>query len=873
MVGDKRLGRRGETAVPGPDSSWPRGESDLALVEDRIELELESGRHTEVVSELTALSATHPLRERLRELLMLALYRGGRQAEALAVYADTRRLLAEECDRPPGESLARLKQRILDGDDGLAVPTGEGPGTAHGSGASVVRPAQLPAAVADFTGRAEVVREIGGRLTAPPGTPSAVLAVAGTGGIGKTALAVHVAHGARSHFPDGQLYADLRGTGGAPAEPESVLGAFLRALGTPDSAIPDGVEKRSALYRAALGNRRVLVLLDNARDAAQIRPLLPDGAPGCAALITGRARMAGVPGAHLIDLDVLNPAEAFTLFAQIVSEERATVERLAVMEVVAACGFLPLAIRIAASRLASRRTWTVSTLARKLADERRRLDELRAGDLAVKATFELGYGQLEPQQARAFRLLGLAEGPDISLAAAAATLDLDAGPTEDLLSSLMGISLLESAVPGRYRFHDLVRLYARECAGRDTRPAEEGDTALSRRLDFYLATAARVYAMERPGDRTVDHLAHTDHPGLSFDSSATALDWLFTEADCLIACARQCTGQITRGRAADLLMATLDLAESGAKSPQYEAAAQTISEAAHAAADSRTEARARSALGHLYSFTGRFDQAVLELRRALELLGRDPLVACRAPNRLGIISMGEGHHEDAERLMYQALDAFRADANEPGEASALSNLARLHLNTGRTQAGVELAEQALSIYRRLGAPLRLANGMYVLGIALTRTGRTNEALTLLNQALELFRKARQSLWEGMTHLRLAEALLAANRPARAAQHAERALTLGGLGGEWRRASILTVLGKALIATAQTDRARECWREAGAIYERLRSPELTEIRRLLGAGVPLLPPGAESGIPVTRDPLREAAPWSGGLGRPDGPAPL
>ncbi|GAA2329608.1 hypothetical protein GCM10010246_10480 [Streptomyces cuspidosporus] len=695
-----------------------------------------------------------------------------------------------------------------------------------------MRPAQLPAAVADFTGRAEAVRTLSELLTARTGGP-AVLAIAGTGGIGKTALAVHIAHAARRHFPDGQLYIDLRGAGSSPAEPEAALGAFLRSLGTPDAAIPDGAEERAALYRSALEGRRVLVLLDNARDAAQIRPLLPgDGAGGCAALVTSRTNMADLEGAHLVDLDVMSPTEAFALFALIVGEERASVEREEVMDVLASCGFLPLAIRIAACRLASRRTWTVSVLARKLADERRRLDELRAGDLAVKASFELGYGQLEPRQARAFRLLGLADGPDISLPAAAALLDLDEEDTAGLLGSLVDISLLEPTVPGRYRFHDLVRLYARACAGRDAEQAAEREAALSRQLDFYLATATRVYAIERPGERTIDHFEPTCHPGLRFTSSAAAVDWLFTEADCLIACALQCTGASTRRRAADLLMAALDLAESGARSPQYESAARAVADAAHSAGDFRTEARTRSALGHLYSFTGRFTQAELELRIALDLAASDPIVACRSLNQLGILALGQGRHEDAEAYLSRALDAYRADGNEVGEASALSNLARVHVNRGRTRTGMELAEQGIAIYRRLGAPLRLANGMYSLGIALTRARRLEEALVQLTQALGIFKTARQPLWEGMTHFRLAETHLAAHRPAKALVHAEQSLALGGFGGESRRPSFLTVRGKALSALGQLDQAVECWREAEAICERLGSPELDEIRRLL-----------------------------------------
>ncbi|MGW1732965.1 BTAD domain-containing putative transcriptional regulator, partial [Streptomyces sp. NPDC001999] len=454
-------------SVPGPYAENQRTRLEewrLQLTETRLDLDLELGCHAEAVSELTALTAAHPLRERLRELLMVALYRSGRQAEALAVYADTRRLLADELGVDPRPELSQLQQRILRADEELAHSADEA-----APAPAAVRPAQLPATVPDFTGRASFVRELGNRLATAEGSVMAVSALAGIGGVGKTTLAVHVAHQARPHFPDGQLYVDLQGAGARAAEPETVLGAFLRALGTADSAIPDSLDERAALYRSTLDGRRILVLLDNAHDAAQIRPLLP-GTAGCAALVTSRVRMVDLAGAHLVDLDVMSPEEALQLFTRIVGEERVNSEREAALDVVAACGFLPLAIRIAASRLAARRTWTVSVLAAKLADERRRLDELQAGDLAVKATFELGYGQLEPAQARAFRLLGLADGPDISLAAAAALLNLEVHAAEDLLESLVDTSLLESAAPGRYRYHDLVRLYARACAERDEQP-------------------------------------------------------------------------------------------------------------------------------------------------------------------------------------------------------------------------------------------------------------------------------------------------------------------------------------------------------------------------------------------------------------------
>ncbi|MFJ1637185.1 AfsR/SARP family transcriptional regulator [Streptomyces sp. NPDC088256] len=818
-------------SVPGPYAENQRTRLEewrLQLTESRLDLDLEVGCHAEAVSELTALTAAHPLRERLRELLMIALYRSGRQAEALAVYADTRRLLADELGVDPRPELAQLQQRILRADEELARPADE-PAPAP----APVRPAQLPATVPDFTGRASFVRELGARLATAEGSVMAVSALAGIGGVGKTTLAVHVAHQARQHFPDGQLYVDLQGAGARAAEPETVLGAFLRALGTADSAIPDSLDERAALYRSTLDGRRILVLLDNAHDAAQVRPLLP-GTAGCAALITSRVRMVDLAGSHLVDLDVMSPEEALQLFTRIAGEERISAEREAALDVVAACGFLPLAIRIAASRLSARRTWTVSVLAAKLADGRRRLDELQAGDLAVKATFELGYGQLEPAQARAFRLLGLADGPDISLAAAAALLDLEAHAAEDLLEALVDTSLLESAAPGRYRYHDLVRLYARACAERDEEPAER-ESALSRLLDFYLATAAGVYALERPGDRTVAHLEPTGYKGLTFTRHEHALDWLYSEANSLLACAQQSTAAGTIRRSVDLLLACKDLAESGANSRQFESVATVLRDAAAVAGDPRSEARARTTLAQVHSTAGRFDQADEEARKAMWLAPStdDVWTHCNAPNEVGIIAGYRNRLDEAEALLQQTIAAFRADANQPGEASALCNLSRVHLAIGHTTSAVELASEGVALYNRMGLTLRLANGRYALGLALARAGRQEEAQDRLSEALSVFRDSRQRLWEGMTLFRLAEVHLDAGRSAQAAGLAEQALAvLLHVGGEWRRANVLTVLGKALQRIGQADRAKVCWQDALSVFDQLKSPEAEAVSRLL-----------------------------------------
>lgn len=820
--------------VPGPYAEAQRGriaEWRIGLTERRCDLDLRLGRHADIIAELTALCAEHPFRERLRALLMLALYRSERQAEALGVYADTRRLLADELGVDPGGYLADLHQRVLRGDPELAAPAADA--EPHAQRAGWVRPAQLPAAVADFTGRDAVVRTLGERLTAQGGARAlAISAVAGIGGVGKTTLAVHVAHAVREEYPDGQLYVDLRGQGAQALDPEAVLASFLRALGVADGTIPDSLAERAALYRSTLAGRRVLVLLDNARDAPQVRELLP-GSPQCAVVVTSRGRMAELPGAHLVTLDAMSPDEALALFTRIVGADRVEPESAAAREVVAACGCLPLAIRIAGSRLAARRSGTVAALAERLADERRRLDRLKVGELEVTASFQMGYGQLEPAQARAFRLLALPDGPDLSLASGAALLDLDAFDAEELLDSLVDMGMLESPTSGRYRYHDLLRLFARGRAERDE-PEVEQTAALRRLFDFLLATAGHAYQLENPGDRLVDHLVAPGYAGATFPSRAESLDWLFQEADCLLALVRQGAraGGDLLSRAADLLLVTQDLSESGAHDRSYEQATRVVVDEAEARQDNRAEGRARTMRSQVLQLAGLLDESVAEADRAL-LPGRragDPISRAYAPNQRGVVALYRNQLADAEECFTVSLRAFQEDGNRVGEASILGNLARVYVERGEPERAVRVAERVLDTFRELGASLRLGTGLYALGIALHAAGRYEDAMRRQREALTVFRAERQRLWEGMTIYRAACTELCVQRPGRAADLAERALVLFcDIGGAWRRGLILTVLSRALDQLGQTDRARACRDDALALFDVLGAPEAEQLR--------------------------------------------
>lgn len=826
----------GETlaGVPGPYARAQRArieERRLRLLEARLELDLRTGRCAQAVSELTALTAAHPLREGLRGQLMVALYRCNRQAEALGVYSDSRRLLAEHAGVEPSPQLRELHQRILQADPALAAPQGP---AGEGPSRMLLRPAGPSPSAAGFTGRGGAVKDLVRRLAGDHGQ---LTVISGTAGVGKTTLSLHVAHAARPFFPDGQLQIDLRGAGNGALEPRDVLGAFLRALGTPPAAVPHSTGERAALYRTLLEGRRVLVLLDNAGEAAQVRPLLP-GTPDCAVLVNGRDRMAGLAGAHFVELDVMEPEDALRLFTNILGEERTARERDAAMDTVAACGFLPLAIRIAAYRLASHSDWTLSGFAARLADKRNLLNELSTHDAEVAAAFRLSYDRLTSRQARAFRLLGLVEDPEISGHAAAALLDLGVYETEDVLESLVDASLLESAAPGRYRCHDLVRVFARSRAHADEAP-QHRRRALSRLLDFYLATTAKVYALDRPAQPLLHHIEPTRHPGLAFDGRVQALEWLFSEERCMLSCAAQLTGSGFLRRSVDLVRLLAELAGDTSESPHSERVSGELLAAARAAGDERAQARMEVTLAWTEIVAARFDKADRHARAAAVLAtsAGDRCTASTALNDRGIAALQQNRLEDSERFLVRALEAFRADGNRPAEASALCNLSRSRLAAGQVEDAVRLARRGVALYRQTGATMRLANAMYALGTALTRAGELKEAAARFTEAMALFRSSRHRFWTGMTHLRLAEVHVAARRHGEAADEAERAVAFLHRCGELWSARALNVLGRALHGTGETERARMCWQEALAVCERLGSGDAAELRGLLAVDGP------------------------------------
>ena len=515
---------RGEplAGIPGPEADSRRtrlGERRLAAIEARWEVELESGELDAAITGLSRAVQEHPLRERLPELLMTALYRSGRQAEALDVYARIRRALSAELSVDPGPELARLQRRILVGRapeawrgeawrgeawqqaagqreagqrEAWHPQAGQRTGTAPaGPVPPQVRPVlpaappqvlppirvqRLPPAVPDFVGREEAVTRLSEDIAV--GRSVTIGAISGMSGVGKTALALQVAHRLRAHFPDGVFFVDLFGHSTRPVEPGLVLRRLLRALGEDDHRIPEDDTERAALYRSLLADRRLLIVLDNARDPARIRDLLPGG-PGCAVLVTSRTRLFGLPGATSVDLRPLTAAQARSLLVRLIGEPRVRAEEQAAARLIHACGYLPLAVRVVGARLAARLGQPIARTTAELVDEERRLADLSLGSQAVLTTFRLGIRLLDAEHGRAFQLLSLPDAAELTLAAAASLLDRTERDAENLCEALVDLSLLESPSPGRYRFHDLLRIFARQTAA-EALPGTQRDAALAR---------------------------------------------------------------------------------------------------------------------------------------------------------------------------------------------------------------------------------------------------------------------------------------------------------------------------------------------------------------------------------------------------------
>jgi len=652
-----------------------------------------------------------------------------------------------------------------------------------------------PMDIADFTGRDSQVKELCKLLSGSDGKHGSaavrITCVAGTGGLGKTALAVHAAHMLAPRFPDGQLYANLLGAT-HPVEPAEVLGRFLRDFGIDATAIPADTDGRAARYRSLIAGRRLLIVLDDARDAAQVRPVLP-GTGSCAVLVTTRGQMPGLAGARTVDLDVLPDEEARALFTQVAGRERVTAEPAATEAVLAACAGLPLAIRIAGARLAARSAWTVQALADRLADEHKRLDMLRAGDLGVRAAFEVSYTSLpgpetpgEVDPARAFRLLGLWTGPSISLPATSALLGEEEDAVADALDVLVDAHLLESPEPDRYRFHDLLRVYAADRA-RTQETEQDRLAAITRLVTWYLHTtdaAARVISPHYarvPLERTFIHSY--------FSSLGEALTWCETEQPGFMAATRLAAASRLHEIAWKLPAAAMSFYYRRGHWEDWVATHQIGLESARASGDHQAEAWMLNNLGMAYGMrqleesANYFEQALTLYRTVNDRSGE-----ARASNNLGNALYQMGDPTKACQIVDHALALHRQAGNRHGEGIALNILGSACRELGQLSDATDHLRQALEIFRQVNSPDAEADSLTELSETYLRLGQLSDAIACLRASIAIERDTVNPHHKAVAFQRLGHAQRQAGDLQLAHEHFTEALQIYEEIGEVNRAA-------------------------------------------------------------------------------------
>jgi tetratricopeptide (TPR) repeat protein/transcriptional regulator with XRE-family HTH domain len=777
------------------------------------------------------------------------------------------------------------------GSTGPARPDPAHPVPADSVPAKPVRPDaphHLPAAVADFTGRAPEL----GKLTrildnAGPDAPGTVVisAIGGTAGVGKTALAVQWARQVAGRFPDGQLYVNLRGFD--PDEPVAAadaLAGLLRSLGVRGAEIPDGAEDRARLYRSTLAGRRVLVLLDNARDGEQVRPLLP-GDPGCVAVVTSRDAMAGLvarEGARRVDLDVLPLADAVALLRSLVGP-RADEHPDATAELARLCARLPLALRIAAELAAGRPQTPLPELVAEL--EAARLDLLDAGEdrADIRAVFSWSFRQLPEDVAGAFALLGLHPGEDLDVHAVAALTGTTVGQARRVLGRLHRASLVQAAGPDRYSLHDLLRAYAREQAlatepggGGAAEPGGRCQQALTRLFDYYLAAAVVAMDVQYPAGARPRPLVPPSAAAVpAMSDNAEARAWLDRELANLVAVVVHGTGHGWPRHATALAGTLFRYLMIASHLPEAETIYTHALQAARRSGDLAAEADSLSGLGGIGLVKGSRDaaehcQAALECYRAcgerggearvLRNLGvieqrlhnyqpaigyflqanaayeavGDRLGMAVALFSLSLVETEMGSLDQAAEHLRRALQVFREEKDYVREAEALQGMGDLSLSRGQLTEAADFHEQALAIYRRIDNPTGIAAGLLNLGEVSVHQGEYQQATSYLMQARTLFRQTGDQNGETMTLLRLAEALHAAGRPAAARAELAAALGLAAeTGNSYQQASTHRDLAESLHSAGEDAQARHHWQQALDLYTQIGAAEADQVRSRLG----------------------------------------
>jgi len=813
----------------------------------RIDADLHLGRPGQVLAELRQLVTAHPLQEQFHAQLMLSLYRSGRQADALAAYQDVRRVLAGELGIDPGPELRLLHQRILAADSELLLapgtessgtepsgtgPSGTGPSGTGPSGTgpsdtgpspsasaalgppAPVVPRQLPAATRHFTGRAEALKAL--RALAAEATDAAeasyatvISVIDGTAGIGKTTLALHFAHQVAGQFPDGQLYVNLRGFDPAGPQMTSVeaIRLFLDALAVPAARIPAGLDAQAGLYRSLLVGKRMLVLLDNARDVDQVRPLLP-ASPGCLVIVTSRSQLTSLvatEGASPLTLDVLTDAEARELLSRSLGRERVADDLGAAGALIQLCARLPLALSIAAARTYSQPWLSLAALTADLRDARSRLDALDAGHAtaSVRAVLSWSYQQLDPAAARLFRLLGLHAGPDVSAAAAASMAGLPPGEGRRRLAELTRAHLLAEHVPGRFSCHDLLRAYAAELTHSADSEAERR-AATGRMLDHYLHTAhaAAMQARSINSPLMLAALAPGAEPEPIGDA-AHALAWFEAERRVLMAATERALEAGFDTHAWQLVWALSDFFDMRGHWHDWAVAEQIALAATQRLGDRAAQASVHQRFGYASGRIGRYEDAHAHLALALGIHNErgDHAGQAYVHNSLAITLSYQGRHREALGHARQSLESYTAAGDRPGQAQALNSVGWLSAVVGDHQQAISHCEQSLDLFRDLGSQEGEASALDSLGHAHQQVGHHAEATACYQQALGLHRAA---------------------------------------GSRWGVGDTLGHLGDTCHAAGKPEEARAFWEEALAILADLNAPEADQIRAKLGdlgAGLP------------------------------------
>ncbi|MDT0343168.1 AfsR/SARP family transcriptional regulator [Streptomyces litchfieldiae] len=761
-----------ETVAPGLE------EERLAAHEERAVQDLHLGRPQNAAADLSALVAAHPLRERAVGILLMSLHQTGRRAEALALFRRVRQQFVEELGIEPGEELQRAHQAILNGGDpARTVPRQSPPAPVAAPPAAPATPAvprQLPPDIEHFTSRAyelEILDALARKDRVGGSGAPVVCVIAGTGGVGKTALAVHWAHRARDRYPDGQLYLNLRGFGptDSAVPPADAVRVFLDTLQVPASRIPAAFEAQVGLFRGLLADRRMLILLDNARDSDQVRPLLPTS-PGSLVLVTSRNELTGLAvtdGAHQLTLDLLSAAESRELLDRRLGPGAFPGEQGSMDDIIALCAGLPLALAIVAARATTQPALPLSTLPGDAYGSGDSLDVFDSGDPStdVRTVFSWSYRALSPEAARLFRLLGLAESPDLTMAAIASLAGEPLAVARRLLTELVRAHLVGQRSPGHYASHDLLWAYALELT-LDQDPKEERRAALHRLLDHYLHSAVPGDDLLNP-NVTAPIMPAPAQPHVTvtpLHDAAQARAWYADQLPALLAAVRQAAHLGFDAHAAQLAHASRAfLFQEG--HAQHQVTTHRIAlDAARRLFDLPAQALSHLGLGQAYHRLGQFDETEAHLLAALRLYEQldDKTGQGRTHSHLGHLRDQQGRRREGLVHVTQALILHRASGHRAGQAQALNNIGWFHAALGAHEEALRYCEKALAMQQELGNANGHAAALDSLGYVHHHLGHHERAIGYYERALD-WRRGRERVSEAETLARLAEAQLAAGR--------------------------------------------------------------------------------------------------------------